>query len=203
MTDQEFSTAKWWAEFWTKVEHWAFLGVVITLAVEFVALRLGEPYKKKLDDAKDLKIEQLRSENLKLQEKLAPRTISSEQKVALVKFVESMGPHDLDVIVVGDTYEISSFQQKLLEPFLSAKWRVRVWSAGPGLTVTGIVISVKNNPSPEVESLASQLLTVLNNSKIGAGVGPRFDTDLPTVLSGPTWDKNKIAPVRIYLGEKP
>jgi hypothetical protein len=48
MTDQELATAKWWSEFWTTIEHWAFLGVVLTLAVEFIALKLGQPHKRKV-----------------------------------------------------------------------------------------------------------------------------------------------------------
>jgi predicted cupin superfamily sugar epimerase len=56
MTDTELTNANWWASFWSSIESWAFLGVVVALAIEFAAWKFGAPYKEKLEKAKDLKI---------------------------------------------------------------------------------------------------------------------------------------------------
>jgi hypothetical protein len=62
------SGAAWWASFWGQIEAWAFFGVVLMLAIEFVALKLGAPYKAQLDAAKDLKIAQLNNETARLRQ---------------------------------------------------------------------------------------------------------------------------------------
>jgi hypothetical protein len=59
MTEAELAIAAWRAWFWGEIEHWAFLLVVVFLAIEFAALKIGAPYKKTLDDQKDLKIAEL------------------------------------------------------------------------------------------------------------------------------------------------
>ena len=47
MDDSELASAAYWAALFTKIENWAFLGVVVTLAIEFGATRLAEPHKEK------------------------------------------------------------------------------------------------------------------------------------------------------------
>jgi hypothetical protein len=56
----------WWAWFWGEIEHWAFLAVVVALAIEFAALKFGTPYKDKLESAKDLKLAELNNETARL-----------------------------------------------------------------------------------------------------------------------------------------
>jgi len=69
LTPEELSSAKWWADFWTRAEHWAFFAVVVTLAAEFIALKAGEPYKKKVDDQKDKLIASLNKQTADLEVK--------------------------------------------------------------------------------------------------------------------------------------
>jgi hypothetical protein len=59
MTEAEIIDATYWAGFWSRLEHWMFAGVVITLAVEFLALKFAEPHKEKLEDQRELKIAEL------------------------------------------------------------------------------------------------------------------------------------------------
>ncbi|MGD0769881.1 MAG: hypothetical protein ABSB42_16985 [Tepidisphaeraceae bacterium] len=86
MTDQELTAIKWWAEFWTKTEHWAFLGVVVTLAVEFVALKCGEPYKKTIDREKD---SMLAATNQKAGEANEAAELLKQQNIELQTSLES------------------------------------------------------------------------------------------------------------------
>ena len=46
MGDADLANIAWWAQFWSEIEHWAFLAVVVALAVEFAALKFAAPYKK-------------------------------------------------------------------------------------------------------------------------------------------------------------
>lgn len=66
MTEPEIIAATYWAVFWSRVEHWMFLGVVITLALEFVALKFAEPYKEKLEHQREFKIAELTKDGQRL-----------------------------------------------------------------------------------------------------------------------------------------
>jgi hypothetical protein len=66
MTDAELADHTWWVSFWTTIEHTAFFGLIIALAIEFLALKLGEPHKKAVEDDKDLKIAELNNETARL-----------------------------------------------------------------------------------------------------------------------------------------
>ena len=56
MNETDLANAAWWAAFWGKIENWAFLGVVVALAIEFAALKFGAPYKAKIDTAREERI---------------------------------------------------------------------------------------------------------------------------------------------------
>lgn len=203
MTDQELNEAKRWAEFWTKMEHWAFAGVVITLALEFMALKFGEPHKKKLDEAKDLRIEELRNQNLKLEEQLAPRFLTPIQQSGLQEELSKIGPRGLDVICCNDSAEVFQFSQMLGSPIKSAGWDIRIWTAiGGGVSGTGICVEEKAGSDPN--GLIG-LVNALKSQGIDA-TEIKFSTNwdkLPCALGGPTWDPNKIAPIRMWIGVKP
>src|SRR6266702_3983421 len=62
MTPAELSDATYWAGFWSSVEHWMFLGVVLTLALEFVAVKFAEPYKGKIEKHRELETARLSKE---------------------------------------------------------------------------------------------------------------------------------------------
>lgn len=66
MTEAEIIDATYWAGFWSRLEHWMFLGVVITLALEFLALRFAEPHKEKLEHQRELKIAELTKDGQRL-----------------------------------------------------------------------------------------------------------------------------------------
>jgi type II secretory pathway component PulM len=62
MTPAELNDAAYWAGFWSRIEHWMFLGVVLTLALEFVALKFAEPYKEKLEKHREFEMSRLSKE---------------------------------------------------------------------------------------------------------------------------------------------
>jgi hypothetical protein len=79
MGEAELANAAWWAWFWGVVEQAAFFGVVLTLAIEFAALKAGAPYKAKLESAKELKIAELNNETARLRKQVGPRQINGEE----------------------------------------------------------------------------------------------------------------------------
>ncbi len=64
---------------WSSIEQLAFLGVVVALAIEFAALKLAAPYKRQLEDAKDLKIAELDNETARLRKQIGLRQIDAEK----------------------------------------------------------------------------------------------------------------------------
>ncbi len=78
MENPAVANAAWWYWLWELVGTIAFLGVIVTLAIEFGAARLAAPYRKLLDDAKDVKIAELNKETALLRKQMGPRQIDGE-----------------------------------------------------------------------------------------------------------------------------
>ncbi len=119
MTDTD---VVWWSSFWTQVEHWAFLGVVLTLAIEFAALKLGEPYKKKLDDAKDVKIAELNKETAQLRKQMGPRQIDGE---AFKKYLEGKPkpPAPTEIMFPREDGEAYSLSTRIRDILRILSWK--------------------------------------------------------------------------------
>jgi hypothetical protein len=74
MNEADLTNAAWWASCWGEVEHWAFLGVILALGIEFAALKFAAPFKENLDRAR-----QDRLAELSTQAKEAERQIAEAQ----------------------------------------------------------------------------------------------------------------------------
>ena len=96
MTETEIIDATYWAGFWSQLEHWAFFGVVLTLAVEFVALKLAEPHKTKIEAARELQTAQLVKDAARLTtEGDVARKETAEAKLQLEQLRKQMGPRTI------------------------------------------------------------------------------------------------------------
>jgi hypothetical protein len=82
VSEAELTNARYWAGFWESIENWAFFGVVLTLAIEFAALKFGAPYKEQLEKDKDLKIAELNNETAKLQGSLKSTVLANSANLA-------------------------------------------------------------------------------------------------------------------------
>jgi hypothetical protein len=71
MTEAKLIDATYWAGAWSRVEHWAFFGVVVTLAIEFVALRFAEPHKEKIERHREFAMAELTKEGQRLSNEAA------------------------------------------------------------------------------------------------------------------------------------
>ena len=78
--------AKWWVGVWETIEHWAFLGVVLTLAIEFAASHLAKPHRKIIDNARELEMVRLNHEADMAKGQIADATArAAEAQLALAK----------------------------------------------------------------------------------------------------------------------
>jgi hypothetical protein len=128
----------WWAWLWGQIEQWAFLAVVLALAIEFAALKFGAPYKKILDDAKDLKIAEL-------QAKLAPRRLSAEQKASIAGQMKDFPNIAFGMSAVGS--ESIDFATDLADALKAAGWRWIDWTRG------GVVTKPPDRPQVGIDML--------------------------------------------------
>jgi len=68
------------------IEHWAFLGVVLTLAIEFAASHLAKPHRKIIDNARELEMVRLNHEADMAKGQIADATArAAEAQLALAK----------------------------------------------------------------------------------------------------------------------
>jgi len=118
MTESDIA---WWASFWGKIETWAFLGVVLTLAIEFAALKLGAPYKEKLEAAKDLKIVELNKETAQLRRIPGPRDINFD---VFKKELEGKPKAPVVIWYLPDTFDGFWFASKLSGALRISDWQV-------------------------------------------------------------------------------
>jgi len=151
----------------------------------------------------ELKIEELRRSNLKLEERLSPRGLSPSQISALHDFALRLGEHDMDVVVVGSASETKEYADLITYPFRFARWSVRFWSAPPRVSERGISLFFFGGANPEIAQTASDLGAAFSFAGIPCkAAAPFMEMGAPGMLMGPTPSHMKIAPIRMYVGEK-
>jgi hypothetical protein len=111
---------------WSEIEHWSFLVVVVALAIEFAALKLGAPYKKQIEEAKDRqitaankKVEDLRRQNLELEEAVSPRILEIN---APAKELKQYAGAEVGVFTIPE-YESRRLAGSILAAFERAEWK--------------------------------------------------------------------------------
>ncbi|THD44166.1 MAG: hypothetical protein E7774_11065 [Bradyrhizobium sp.] len=137
MENPAVTNAKWWADFWETIENWAFFGVVLTLAVEFVAVQLLKSPRRVIDDARQLEIaelnnsaERLRGDNLALQTVLLPRhagIIGIDQAAPADKWfagTENFAGTEISLQVVADA-EAQNLANEIAFALRARGWKTR------------------------------------------------------------------------------
>lgn len=181
----------WWAWFWGEIEHWAFLVVVLALAIEFAALKLGAPYKEKLEAAKDLKIseantraadaikaaEDERLARVKIEQEiikqLKPRDFTTEQFDNLVSAIKGK-VKQLTVYTLTDA-EAARFGLALIDALQKSDVRVD-WMRPTvqtevfmveGVSGTGITLYVDNvREDPQAKELVELMMAAFVKSGV-------------------------------------
>ena len=206
----------WWASFWGKVEYWAFLGVVITLAVEFIAHRAGAPYREQLEHDKDLRIAELGQQtqeanaraaeaNLALERFRAPRSLTKGGAEVLIRDLRKFSGTEIDIFSMGSTLEIANLTTAISAALAGSGWRARAWQMFSGSAV-GVLVTIKEGSTSQTQQAAQSLVTALNAAGIPSQEIPVpsawKDWSVPGVMSGPAWENDKAAAIRMIVGAK-
>jgi hypothetical protein len=157
MTEAELANHSWWAGFWDSVETWAYLGVVLTLAVEFAAHRFAKPHIKALNDAKDIRVALLEKEASDANQKAANimkaaawRQLDTGQQETLTKALLAK-PDKVLISWVANDPESVALAAQLYSLFIAAKWTVqRSANTYPANLVWGIWVPNGAGPVAEI-----------------------------------------------------
>jgi hypothetical protein len=190
MSEAELANAAWWAWLWGEIEHWAFLAVVVALAIEFAALKFGAPYKAKLEASKDLKIAELNNETARLKSQLAPRSLTKEQFDAIEKLRGRIAA--INLAVEADT-ECEIFAAHLAAALMNAGITVRRYSLPVDMRGSGGLLIYDQHIFSD-DSGGNIIFETLRNAKV-AVVGK--SSRLPDALAMP----RDIPAILVY--EKP
>lgn len=150
----------WWVWLWDEIDKWAFLGVVLALAIEFAALRLGAPYKKILESAKDLKIAELNNETARLRKQIGPRQIDSDK---FMKALEGKPKAPIEIMFPKENGEAFLLALQFRDLLRKAGWQ----ASEP--------IPVPLNDIPRLANQPSHIAA--GGEPIGIGVVVRADTN--------------------------
>jgi hypothetical protein len=209
------TNAEWWAGLWENIEHWAFLGVVLTLAIEFAASHLLKAPRKIIDDARQLELvqltreaETLRNQNLELEKAISPRVLGQATTVeALLKFAGV--PF---VVVSPSDFEPRRTAAQIRYILDEAKWvrfteplNLPPFSFLDGISVH--VMGVISEPNDPAKAAAQALVSLLNDNGIVAALGfPPMRHDgqgRPILLNHNPVSPNPPNVVIVEVGPKP
>jgi hypothetical protein len=102
MDDPTVAAANFWLPYIDRVKFWAEVGVIASLAVGLLAARIGAPFQKTIDDAKDLEIAQLTKDAARLSKegdeaRAAIVDATARQKAAELQLLRLQLPRGIDV----------------------------------------------------------------------------------------------------------
>jgi hypothetical protein len=160
------------------------------------------------------KAEEERASRLKLELRLAPRSIAGQPMAELVNLFKQLGTQRVDVIAYaeGASPDTAPFATALLVAFEQAGW-----DAGPGLlrtmggagVITGVVVYTAEASPPEVEKAANAIVIGLRAWEIAANRWDQHfkpeDPPAPGIagLTGIFTEGRQRPPIRVLVGTKP
>lgn len=130
MTPAELADATWWAWLWGLIEQLAFFGVVLTLAIEFVALKAGEPYKTKLEHNREQELADTKLELARLATARV-KLLTPESVAAIVEKLKPFAGTKFDIGHAASGREQWDFLWQLEPLFSKAGWIFVDWNPGP------------------------------------------------------------------------
>jgi hypothetical protein len=153
----------------------------------------------------DEKAEGERLARVKIEEKLAPRSFASEQSTLLIARLIVHSGRSADILMAGETPEISGITGILTGILKSAGWKTDAWIWSGVGAFSGIQIALAPNASPEDVAAHRALIDAL--MEVGLLTAPlpwpiewgKF----PGMINGPPWAAENAAPIRIVIGTKP
>jgi hypothetical protein len=139
---------------------------------------------------------------VKIEERLAPRSITQKQIDGLSKRLKPYSGISIDILQIGESPEITNFRSLLENPLRAAGLNLFSSTAVGSGSFIGLSVGVLADASESDKAAASALLSALNAEGIAAlnaGVSKR--EDWPGFTMAPP-GANK-APIRMFVGSKP
>lgn len=155
-------------------------------------------------------VERERIARLKLEEQLAPRSLSSDQQASLTAALAQFKGTALDILIYGGgSADALPLAGMISDALTAAGWHVRIWNTiSPVRWVRGILVQTRASSDGAVENPAVALILALRTS-LGDGVSgyeqfPADEKQPPeSGLMGPGWEMDKVASIRMMVGSKP
>lgn len=140
-----------------------------------------------------------------LEERIKWRSLTPSQQKEIAEQLQADGKWDVDILAYGDLSEIRRIADQIRSS-LPSGWNSRLWFlSATTLSVTGIVVQTVEGSGKDADAVADHVVYALKKEGLLAGrfpSMPRSFNPMAGFSSGPTWDKNKMAPIRISIGTK-
>ena len=155
------------------------------------------------------KAEAERLDRLKQELRIAPQDLAGQSRSELVALFRSFV--DVFEYAEGSSPDTAPFAQTMIAVFTEAGWRARYWTTiGGAGVVTGVVVATRQGSDENIEGAANSIVLGLRHWDFAASRWDQHFTtndakEIPGTagVSGPTWDANDVAPIRVFVGTKP
>lgn len=139
---------------------------------------------------------------LKIEERLAPRSIAATQASALSNRLKAYAGTSIDILRFGDTPEIATFHRSIEKLLITAGWKVFSTTDRTGLTVVGLAVGLVSGHTKSDDAARGALLKGLNDEGITASAETMHQrNEWPSMTMQPAGANN--AGIRMYIGSKP
>jgi hypothetical protein len=153
------------------------------------------------------KAEGERLARVKIEERLAPRSVSPERFSAIVSTLVLFPATSISIWQAGETPEIGGMARTVLAATQAARWDVNLWTwtgAGPFI---GLIIVTKPEATPQIVAAGDALASALNMAGLQC-VKENWPANQPWetvggMHNGPQTPRPTQAPIRIVIGAKP
>jgi hypothetical protein len=162
---------------------------------------------QKLTAEANQKAEEERLARVKIEARLAPRSVSPEQFAAIVSALAPFPATPISIWQAGETPEIGSVARTVLAATQAARWDANLWTwTGVG-SFLGLIVATKPGATSEITAAAEALTTALNAAGLRC-VKQDWPTGSPWesvggMHNGPQNPGPTQAPIRIVIGAKP
>lgn len=188
------------------------LGVVATILIVWMGNKKEEYLKRDLSSAAlraaeaIQKAEEEHLARVKIEERLAPRTLLDEQLESIFAAISPYQDVSIDALQFGETPEIATFLALLVTPMQRAGWSPRVWTVPGGPAVVGVHIGARVGATESELAALEALRAALAREGIEAGTfsfNRGKQGNWPGFVMGPPYSAEKEAPLRLVVGAKP
>lgn len=142
---------------------------------------------------------------LALEKFKAPRLLTKLQQDILRDKLKPFSGITIDIIRYGATTEIARLSELIGAPLNEAGWSPRTWNDISGGSATGVLVMTKLNATETIVKASNALIVTLRELSIDCSpwAPPKDWSAVPGAVSGPSWEADKVAPIRLIIGAKP